>query len=197
LNWSTARVGKTLAAFVGVTAGTWAFIRLIIYLVVDPGPYLWDMFLLEAIVYVVPVGLGYVAARRHWLKSSIADDGMTRQDPGTGRDRPLLARRWVWMSRLLLLAYAVTWAFGAPAIQGDIQRDVEAQYNAIAQRDASLVSAHGPWSSYAFAAPLAPGVVLSYQSFSSGGKCFWSGWMIHLWYVKGVRPLYQSARVIG
>jgi hypothetical protein len=77
---------------------------------------------------------------------------------------------------LVLLAYAVTWAGGAPAVSNKFVRET------LRGREGSPgCQSTNPRIQTVLSLPIVPGVVLAWQEYQLGGQCGWGGWKLYFW----------------
>jgi hypothetical protein len=94
------------------------------------------------------------------------------------------------IKRTLLVAYFITWAFGAPAAQNEVTRFAIAEYKRMRDSRPDDVFPSHPHIVFAMTLPVAPGLLISYHEYSVAGLYGWGGWGLHVWYGLGARQIF-------
>ena len=95
-----------------------------------------------------------------------------------------------WAKRVLVGAYLLTWAFGAPAAQSEVTRFAIDEYKRMqASRPDEVFPSH-PWINFTAAIPIAPCVVVTYHEYQLAGLYGFGGWGLHIWYGFGARQVF-------
>ena len=93
---------------------------------------------------------------------------------------------------VVLLAYAITWSFGVPAVITDIHENDTRQEAAASE---FYHTKSDPIESVVtFALPALPGVVVAYHHHSGGHLHGWGGWKVYFWYIRGEKQLFEVMR---
>jgi hypothetical protein len=92
------------------------------------------------------------------------------------------------IKRILIVAYLLTWAFGAPAAQSEVTRFAVAEYKRMQGAGRDVFPSH-PRINFTMAFPVAPGLVLTYHEYQVAGLYGWGGWGLHVWYGFGARQI--------
>jgi hypothetical protein len=91
--------------------------------------------------------------------------------------------------RIVVVAYLLTWAFGAPAAESEVTGFAVAEYKRMQASGRDRVFPSHPWIKFTMALPLAPGLVLTYHEYQLAGLYGWGGWGLHIWYGVGARQI--------
>ncbi len=99
---------------------------------------------------------------------------------------PSLSHRAVLV---IVAAYGITWALGAPRVHTDLAAAEIAQYKKLkAKGDGRVWDSH-PYIQFFVTIPIAPAILLTYHEYQIAG--LWGGgeWVLDAWYVMGTRRL--------
>jgi hypothetical protein len=94
-----------------------------------------------------------------------------------------------WAIRLVTVAYLLTWVFGAPQVQSELERLAVERYKNLEARTHSPEWQAYPYIRTSFAIPMCPGLVLSYHEYQVAGLAGWGGWTVYAWYPGHMRQL--------
>jgi hypothetical protein len=94
-----------------------------------------------------------------------------------------------WVIRLVTVAYLLTWIFGAPQVQSELERLAVEKYKYLEARRHSPELQAYPYIRTSFAIPMCPGLVLSYHEYQVAGLDGWGGWTVYAWYPGHMRKL--------
>jgi hypothetical protein len=146
--------------------------------------------LAEVKYYLLAAGMGVVAAmtlvrvanRRRWRSLAANRPGNT--------DRPNVVRQVrSGIVSVVVLAYAITWAGGAPAASNKFFRETLR-----ARQSAPGCDYPNPRIETILSLPILPGLVLAWQENQLGGQCGWGGWKLYFWRGGEPKELYSATR---
>lgn len=92
-------------------------------------------------------------------------------------------------ARVLVAAYVMTWAFGAPAAQSHQAAWAVGEYKRLKASGSPLVWDSHPYIQSYAAVPVAPGLLLTYHEYQLDGLYGFGGFDLYLWYGVGVKSL--------
>jgi hypothetical protein len=130
------------------------------------------------------------------LTSIIAVVWVRRRSRVSGEATPWSPRRFLLdrpirsaIMALVLLAYAVTWAGGAPAATNMFVRETLRRFEG-----APGCQSPDPRVQTVLTLPVVPSVVLAWQEAQMGGHCGWGGWKLYFWSGGEPTELYSVTR---
>jgi hypothetical protein len=123
-----------------------------------------------------------VAKRRRGSSSAADRSGRTERPDVVRRIRSVCVAA-------VMLAYAITWAGGAPAASNKFLRETLR-----ARQSAPGCDYPTPRIETVLSLPIVPGVVLAWQENQLGGQCGWGGWKLYFWRGGDPKELYSATR---
>lgn len=141
-------------------------------------------------LFVLPAIL--IVALLVYLHSDAFMTGMTTR-PSTPEQRPAKVGRhlrWRHLFAFLLALYAISWIFGAPAVQTAETRITISRYKAIASVSPTLAKdPNFPAFATHAAFPILPGVILLRQDGAAANLDGYGAWVVYVWYGFGSKRL--------
>jgi hypothetical protein len=94
-----------------------------------------------------------------------------------------------WALGALGVAYFVTWAFGVPTVQSDLENQAVRTYKELEARDHDRDWQNFPRIRTFFALPVFPALILTYHEYQVAWLHGWGGWQLHVWYPGHIRRI--------